>query len=68
MSPAINTPPLQPNSPQEIATFQSLDLALRSRPELAREGATILNPKALSRLVEGIRYFQDTHLGRVRVR
>ena len=59
------TPPLNPYSPQEIASFQKLDLALRSHPELAREGATLLNPKALARLVQGIKFFQDTHLGRL---
>jgi SWI/SNF related-matrix-associated actin-dependent regulator of chromatin subfamily C len=58
------TPPLNPYSPQEIAAFQKLDLALRSHPELAREGATLLNPKALARLIQGIKFFQDTHLGR----
>ena len=57
------TPPFNPYSPQEIAAFQKLDLALRSHPELAREGATLLNPKALARLVQGIKFFQDTHLG-----
>lgn len=56
-------PPLNPYSPQEIASFDKIDLALRSHPELAREGATLLNPKALARLVQGIKFFQDVHLG-----
>jgi len=63
-NPEVLIPPLQANSPQEIASFDALDLALRSHPELAREGANILNPKALARLVEGIRSFQNVHLGR----
>jgi hypothetical protein len=58
-------PPLQPFSPQEISKFTSLDLALRSHPQLAREGASLLNPRALAKLVHGIKTFQDTHLGRV---
>jgi len=58
-------PPLNPYSPQEIQKFTPLDLALRSLPEFAREGATILNPKALARLVQGLKGFQDAHLGRL---
>ena len=58
-------PPLQPNSPHDISSFIALDSALRSHPELAREGASILNAKALALLVNGIRKFQDIHLGKV---
>ena len=59
-------PPIQPFSPQEISTFTALDLALRSHPELAREGASLgLNPRALAKLVHGMKMFQDAHLGRV---
>jgi hypothetical protein len=58
-------PPIQPFSPQEISKFTALDLALRSHPELAREGASLLNPRALAKLVHGIKGFQDVHLGRV---
>ena len=61
----ILVPPIQPFSPQEISKFTALDLALRSHPELAREGASLLNPRALAKLVHGIKGFQDTHLGRV---
>mmetsp|Transcript_9629 Transcript_9629/g.14258 ORF Transcript_9629/g.14258 Transcript_9629/m.14258 type:complete len:1173 (+) Transcript_9629:138-3656(+) len=57
-------PPLEPGSPEDIASFAALDLALRSHPELAREGVNVLNAKALSKLVEGIRLFQDTNLGK----
>ena len=58
-------PPIQPFSPQEIYKFTALDLALRSHPELAREGASLLNPRALAKLVHGIKSFQDNRLGRV---
>ncbi len=60
-------PPIQQFSPQEISRFTALDLALRSHPELAREGASLLNPRALAKLVHGIKTFQDTHLGRVSI-
>ncbi len=59
-------PPIQPFSPQEISKFTALDLSLRSHPELAREGASLgLNPRALAKLVHGMKGFQDAHLGRV---
>ena len=58
-------PPLDPCGPDDVGSFAALDLALRSHPELSREGAAVLNPLALAKVVDGIRTFQDEHLGRV---
>lgn len=58
-------PPLQPVSPMDIASFTDLDLALRSHPEMAKEGASVLNARAIARLVDGLRNFQSIHLGLV---
>jgi hypothetical protein len=60
-------PPLQAVSPMDIASFADLDLALRSHPEMAKEGAGVLNARAIARLVDGIRTFQSIHLGLVRL-
>jgi len=62
----VLVPPLQAVSPADIASFTPLDLALRSHPEMAKEGASVLNARAIARLVDGIRHFQSIHLGLVR--
>lgn len=60
-------PPLNPYSPQEIAHFVPLDSALRSNPEFVRSAGNALatlNPNSISRLVQGIQFFQNLHLGK----
>lgn len=62
--PSALHPPLEPCSAEDVASFAALDQSLRSHPDLAKEGSAVLNPEALARLVDGIRTFQDEHLGR----
>ena len=59
--------PLNPYSPQEIANYSALDLALRSHTEFVKNvGSSMgtLNPNAISKLVQGIQFFQNLYLGR----
>jgi len=57
-------PPLEQGSSSDISSFVGLDLALRSIPELSRENANSLSPKALAILVQSMRDFQRVHLGK----
>lgn len=56
-------PPLEPLSDDDVASFKDLHSALRGHPGLAKETASALSPTALARLVDGMRMFQDAHLG-----
>lgn len=60
-------PPMEQGGSEDVASFVGLDLALRSTSELVREGSNNLSPKALSLLTAGMRWFQEVHLGKVRV-
>lgn len=62
---STHPPPVEPRSQLDVSSFDNLTKSLREHPELSKEGDKILNSFQLSKLVDGVRRFQEEHLGRV---
>ncbi|KAL7522392.1 hypothetical protein ACHAWX_007062 [Stephanocyclus meneghinianus] len=61
---STHPPPVEPRSQLDVSSFDNLTKSLREHPELSKEGDKILNSFQLSKLVDGVRRFQEEHLGR----
>ena len=63
---ATQPPPLHPRSSLDVASFDRLTKSLKGHPDLAGESDKILNSFQLAKFVDGVRRFQNDHLGLVR--